>query len=88
MNFVMSLEEQGADLHKVQISKAEVALWGLEKWKKAQKRRSALIEKTKSEISNGVEKVKTKVPSPTSLLPRHDHSINWKTDILHGRKTR
>jgi len=82
MKFVASLEDQGADLHKVQISKAEVALWGLEKWKKAQKQRSALLDKTKSGISDGVEKVKAQVLPASGT----EHESRWKLDIIHGRK--
>lgn len=82
MKFVESLEDQGADLHRVQISKAEVALWGLENWKKAQKRRSALVEKTKSGITDGMEKVKS------GVLQSGEDGVNWKMDIILGRKQR
>lgn len=82
MKFVESLENQGADLHRVQISKAEVALWGLEHWKKAQKRRSTLVEKTKSGITDGMEKVKS------GVLQSGEDGVNWKMDIILGRKQR
>lgn len=84
MNFVDRLEAQGADLHKVQISKAEVALWGLERWKKFQKRKSTLTEKAKSGIADAVETIKDNTPEPP--FTSHHGGNNWKLEVLHGRK--
>lgn len=85
MKFVTCLENQGVDLHKVQISKAEIILWGLEKWKKFQKGQLTVVRNAKADFVESVHTAKKRV----STLPRPngDQDENkWKLEILLGRK--
>nr|GAT44123.1 predicted protein [Mycena chlorophos] len=55
--FVEVLEERGVDMSKARISKAELALWGVEHIKKMQKTKRRLVEEGKEGLNKLVERV-------------------------------
>ncbi|KAJ8083943.1 hypothetical protein PM082_002710 [Marasmius tenuissimus] len=75
--FLDKMTERGLNMQKAKISKAEVALWGIEhigKWKKKQ-----------GEVSRkGKEKAVTAGENVAMKLPLVNDS--WKKEILEGRK--
>ncbi|CAK5264561.1 unnamed protein product [Mycena citricolor] len=71
-HFVDVLRERGVDMHKARISRAVIALWGIERIKKAQKKKARVIEAGKENLSTAVEKI----TEPSS----------WKRDVLEGRR--
>ncbi|KAJ7071115.1 hypothetical protein C8F01DRAFT_416271 [Mycena amicta] len=71
--FVEVLRERGVDMSKARISKAEIALWGIEHIKKAQKSKQRLVDNSKQGLSDALNKVAT---------------ISWKREILEGRRAK
>ncbi|KAF7320075.1 hypothetical protein MKEN_00791800 [Mycena kentingensis (nom. inval.)] len=71
--FVDVLRSRGVDMSKAKISKAEIALWGIEHIKKAQKSKQHAVESGKETLAQVVSKVA-------------DAPVSWKRDILEGRK--
>ncbi|THH33523.1 hypothetical protein EUX98_g664 [Antrodiella citrinella] len=59
--FLSVLEERGVDMHKVEISKAEAALWGIEHLKKFQKKQAELVKSGKEGVEDAAHKVVKKV---------------------------
>jgi len=77
--FIEVLTDLGVDMHKVKISKAEAALWGIEhitKWKKKQGKL----------VATGKEKIKTLEKSAVATVSGEGGAAShWKKDILEGR---
>jgi len=63
------------------ISKAEIALWGVEHIKKAQKAKSKAFEKGKTKAKHAAHKV-VDVVTPD----RTSHGSAWKKEVLEGRR--
>jgi len=70
-NFVDVLRERGVNMTKARISKAEIALWGIEHIKKAQKSRQRIVDDGKQTMSNALHKVV---------------GVSWKREVLEGRR--
>jgi len=54
--FTKILAERGVDMHKVKYSKAEAALWGIEKIKKTKKKKAEIVDSGKAKVENVLEK--------------------------------
>ncbi|CAE6531197.1 unnamed protein product [Rhizoctonia solani] len=63
--FLEDLERQGADLEKVQVTKAEVTLWGLEHYKRFQKSKQAKQKELARTLKRAVS-LKSHVDTPTA----------------------
>lgn len=72
--FIDVLGERGVDMSKAHISKAELALWGVEHIKKFQKSQARVLASGKKGLSDTVHK-----------LGDVAH-ISWKREVLEGRK--
>ncbi|KAL5495294.1 hypothetical protein ACEPAI_757 [Sanghuangporus weigelae] len=75
------LDERNVDLHRAEISRAELALWGIEHVKKFEKKKGEAQKRAK-------EKAKIVVDE---LTPSGEHGVwntdsQWRRDILLGRK--
>ncbi|KAF7968214.1 hypothetical protein HWV62_31581, partial [Athelia sp. TMB] len=79
--FVDSLYERHVDMTHAHISKAEIALWGVEHIKKAQKAKSKAVEKGKDKMKSAAHKVADVV-----TLAHTEHGPEWKKEVLEGRK--
>jgi len=76
--FIDALEDKGADLHKFKLTRAEIALWGVEKYNRIKKGpRPSIHKPSLTEMENTVKKW---TGSATD-------GAGWKFDVLHGRKT-
>ncbi|KAL5535494.1 hypothetical protein ACEPAF_3588 [Sanghuangporus sanghuang] len=80
-HFIKGLEERNVDLHRAEISRAELALWGIEHVKKFEKKKGEAQKRAK-------EKAKIVVDE---LTPSGEHGVwktesQWRRDILLGRK--
>ncbi|KAL5518972.1 hypothetical protein ACEPAH_655 [Sanghuangporus vaninii] len=80
-HFIKGLEERNVDLHRAEISRAELALWGIEHVKKFEKKKGETQKRAK-------EKAKIVVDE---LTPSGEHGVGntesqWRKDILLGRK--
>ncbi|CAE6432773.1 unnamed protein product [Rhizoctonia solani] len=62
--FLEDLERQGADLEKVQVTKAELTLWGLEHYKRFQKTKQAKQKELTGALKRAVS-LKSKGENPT-----------------------
>jgi len=76
--FLSILEDRGVDMHKVEISKAEAALWGIEHIGKFKKKQAALVKAGKDGVEDATQNVVKKVHVPTS-------NSSWRREILEGR---
>lgn len=77
--FTAALEERGVDMHKVRTSKAEAALYGIERLAKFKNKREYLIKKSGEELKTVQEGV-------TALAHPGEGVQSWKRDILEGRR--
>ncbi|KAF7339540.1 hypothetical protein MSAN_02168500 [Mycena sanguinolenta] len=73
--FIAILEERKVDMSKARISKAEIALWGIEHIKRVQKSKRRIIEDGKQGISDTLQKV----GDATGI-------VSWKREVLEGRR--
>ncbi|KAF7347907.1 hypothetical protein MVEN_01548600 [Mycena venus] len=71
--FIDVLNERGVDMSKAKISKAELALWGIEHIKRVQKSKRRIVESGKQNISDTLHKVGDVA------------NISWKREVLEGR---
>lgn len=76
---MQSLEGRGVDLHKVQLTKAELALWGMGTIKTLKTKRNNL----KSSMHDKMEEGKDALQSTLHMQSGDD---SWKRDILMGRQ--
>ncbi|KAL7285111.1 hypothetical protein ACG7TL_000203 [Trametes sanguinea] len=81
--FISVLEERGVDMTKVEISKAELALWGIEHLGKFKKKQAKVLKDTKEHTTSAMKKVAGALPKP-----QEDDGCNWKLEVLEGRKDR
>ncbi|CDO73493.1 hypothetical protein BN946_scf185013.g128 [Trametes cinnabarina] len=81
--FISVLDERGVDMSKVKISKAELALWGIEHLGVFKKKKARLMRDTKTHTTEAVKKVAGALPTP-----QEDNGCNWKLEVLEGRKDR
>ncbi|KAJ7900256.1 hypothetical protein B0H14DRAFT_3423642 [Mycena olivaceomarginata] len=72
--FIDVLNERGVDMNKAKISKAEMALWGIEHIKRVQKSKARLVESGKQSVSEALHKVGDVATAP------------WKREVLEGRR--
>ncbi|KAK7064299.1 hypothetical protein R3P38DRAFT_2823606 [Favolaschia claudopus] len=72
--FIDILNERGVDMSKAKISKAELALWGIEHIKRVQKKKQRLVENGKQGIADTLQKVGSVA------------TISWKREVLEGRR--
>ncbi|KAI8980736.1 hypothetical protein BD414DRAFT_493130 [Trametes punicea] len=69
-------------MSKVEISKAELALWGVEHLAKL-KKQTGLLKSTREHIATTARKAAGTLPE------KHDRDDSgWKREILEGRKSR
>ncbi|KAF7306850.1 hypothetical protein MIND_00477200 [Mycena indigotica] len=73
--FTDVLGERGVDMSKARISKAEIALWGIEHIKKAQKSKQQMVDKGKQGLRDTLNKVATL-------------DVSWKREVLEGREAK
>ncbi|CAE6416722.1 unnamed protein product [Rhizoctonia solani] len=76
--FLEDLERQGADLEKVQVTKAELTLWGLEHYKRFQKSKQAKQKELKGSLKRAVS-LKSKGKKPTGQEDRTRSSSDSQT---------
>ncbi|KAL1951560.1 hypothetical protein VTO73DRAFT_709 [Trametes versicolor] len=79
--FTSVLEERGVDMDKVQFSKAELALWGIEHITKFKKKQAALLKTAGKETTHVVRK--TTLPGRRSNEHAHD-----KQETAEGKEPR
>jgi len=72
--FIDVLGERGVDMSKAKISKAEIALWGIEHIKKFQKSQARVVASGKQGINNALHKVGDVA------------NVSWKREVLEGRR--
>jgi len=65
-------------MSRAHISKAEIALWGVEHIKKAQQAKSKAVEKSKTKMKSAAH-----VVADVATL---EHHPEWKKHVLEGRK--
>ncbi|KAJ6519734.1 hypothetical protein C8R45DRAFT_952525 [Mycena sanguinolenta] len=73
--FIEVLKERKVDMTKARISKAEIALWGIEHIKRIQKSKRQIIADGKQTIGDTLQKV----GDATGI-------ISWKREVLEGRR--
>ncbi|KAJ7492706.1 hypothetical protein FB451DRAFT_1389061 [Mycena latifolia] len=73
--FIDVLNERGIDMSKAKISKAEIALWGIEHIKKVQKSQQRLLANGKQGLNDTLHKV-----GDVANLS------SWKREVLEGRR--
>jgi len=75
--FISILEERGVNMEKVEISKAEAALWGIEHLGKFKKKKAAMVKAGKTHAAEAVQQAKSSTTR---------HPSDWKKEILGGRQ--
>lgn len=85
------LDRQGTHLGKVKVSKAEVALWGIERYNKFKKRKTRWVKKQKKQVKalatgNMTTKSSEKKPEAYTENKSRASIEQWKRDIVHGRE--
>ncbi|KAI0375280.1 hypothetical protein BV20DRAFT_260002 [Pilatotrama ljubarskyi] len=70
-------------MSKVEVSKAELALWGIEHLTKFKKKQGQMLKSVKEETATTAKKVAGVVPGKEDI-----EDCNWKREILEGRKRR
>ncbi|KAF7799268.1 hypothetical protein EIP86_010500 [Pleurotus ostreatoroseus] len=80
--FLSILEQRGVDMRKVQISKAEAALWGIEHLARFRKKQAKVVKSGKQKINGTLHTVRTTL----SRSSEPGESTAWKREILQGRR--
>ncbi|KAF4622929.1 hypothetical protein D9613_001720 [Agrocybe pediades] len=77
--FIEVLDERGVDMHKVKISKAEAALWGIEHIAKFKKKQSHALSSGKKKVQE------TSHHAKVFIAAKSPGDTKWKKEILKGR---
>ncbi|KAI1793831.1 hypothetical protein LXA43DRAFT_998589 [Ganoderma leucocontextum] len=83
--FLPVLEERGVDMDKAKISKAEVALWGIERLARIKEKQIKVVAKVKQGTTLATRHVVNAIPRKEM---KNDENSLWKMEILEGRKLR
>ncbi|KAL5534268.1 hypothetical protein ACEPAG_730 [Sanghuangporus baumii] len=80
-HFVKGLDERNVDLHRAEISRAELALWGIEHIKKFEKKKGEAQKRVKEKAKIVVDEL-----TPSGEHGAGNSDSQWRRDILLGRK--
>lgn len=74
--FISTLQDRGVNMDKVEISKAEAALWGIEHLARFKKKKSAMVKAGKAHATEAIHDAQNSTAK---------HVGGWKREILEGR---
>jgi len=77
------LEERGIDMHKVHISKAELALWGIERLTRLKKKKARAISAGKGKVSRTAGSIRRAIghSDGVAVKDRQRHSTSEASSV-------
>ncbi|KAI0963897.1 hypothetical protein AcW1_000853 [Taiwanofungus camphoratus] len=84
--FVSVLQERGVDMHKVEISKAELALWGIEHLAKFKKKQSIMFRSCRDKIRRTMHAAKRLSYGDRRKTIKHKADVSERCEKLARRK--